>query len=153
MFRTADAMGMGKLFLTGITGSPPRKEIAKTSLGAEDHVSWSYNAHALEVLPELKAQGVIVLALERCKGSKPVSEIAQGFEPNQKFALVVGNEVMGVSPETLAACDAVADLPMCGIKESLNVAVAFGVAAYALAFFLPGSVTVGNTKNSGMPRE
>src|SRR5271156_4779006 len=66
MFRTADAMGMGKLFLTGITGTPPRKEIAKTSLGAEDHVGWSYCGHALDILPKLKAQGLIVLGLERC---------------------------------------------------------------------------------------
>jgi 23S rRNA (guanosine2251-2'-O)-methyltransferase len=149
MFRTADAMGMGKLFLTGITGTPPRKEIEKTSLGAEDHVGWSYHGQALEILPKLKAQGIVILALERCKTSKPISEIARKFDPLKRIALVVGNEVTGVSPETLAACDDVADLPMCGVKESLNVAVAFGVAAYALAFFLPGSVTAGNTEFSG----
>jgi len=149
MFRTADAMGMGRLFLTGITGSPPRKEIAKTSLGAEDHVGWSYCGHALDILPKLKAQGLIVLGLERCKSSKPLSDIARSFEPSKRFVLVVGNEVTGISPETLAACDAIADLPMCGIKESLNVAVAFGVAAYALTFFLPGSVTAGDTEFSG----
>jgi tRNA G18 (ribose-2'-O)-methylase SpoU len=149
MFRTADAMGLGRLILAGITGSPPRKEIAKTSLGAEEHVPWTYVGHALDILPALKAEGIIVLALERCERSKPLSEIARSLHQSQRIALVVGNEVTGVSPETLAGCDEVVDLPMCGIKESLNVAVAFGVAAYALEFFLPHSHTAGNTGVGG----
>jgi 23S rRNA (guanosine2251-2'-O)-methyltransferase len=150
MFRTADATGIGKLFLTGITGSPPRREIAKTSLGAEGHVAWKYFGHALEILPALKAEGIVVVALEKCASSMPILEIAETIEPHRKIALVLGNEVTGVSPETLAACDLIAELPMCGMKESLNVAVAFGVAAYALAFFLPGSATVCNTASGGM---
>jgi 23S rRNA (guanosine2251-2'-O)-methyltransferase len=149
MFRTADAMGLEGLYLAGITGSPPRKEIAKTSLGAEEHVPWRYVGHSLDILPALKSQGITVLALERCKNSKPISDIARLADQSQRIALVVGNEVTGVSPETLAACDDVVDLPMCGMKESLNVAVAFGVAAYAFEFFLPGSLTAGSIAASG----
>jgi len=139
-------MGLGQLYLAGITGSPPRKEIAKTSLGAEDHVDWRYIGHALDILPVLKAQGVMIVALERCAGSKPIAAFAEALAPETKIAMVMGNEVSGVSPETLSACDAIAELPMCGIKESLNVAVAFGVAAYALNFFLPGPITTGSTE-------
>jgi 23S rRNA (guanosine2251-2'-O)-methyltransferase len=149
MFRTADATGIGKLFLTGITGSPPRREIAKTSLGAEGHVAWKYIGHALDILPALKAEGIVVVALEKCERSMPLLQIAETIEPDRKIALVLGNEVTGVAPETLAACDLIAELPMCGMKESLNVAVAFGVAAYALAFFLPSSGTARSTASGG----
>jgi 23S rRNA (guanosine2251-2'-O)-methyltransferase len=151
MFRTADATGIGELILTGITGSPPRREIAKTSLGAEGHVAWRYFGHALDILPALKAEGIVVLALEKCERSMPLLRIAEEIEPGRKIALVLGNEVTGVSPETLAACDLIAGLPMRGVKESLNVAVAFGVAAYALAFFLPGSGIACNTASGGTP--
>jgi 23S rRNA (guanosine2251-2'-O)-methyltransferase len=150
MFRTADATGIGKLFLTGITGSPPRREITKTSLGAEGHVAWKYFGHSLDILPALKAEGIVVVALEKCEKSIPLLEIAETVEPDRKIALVLGNEVTGVSPETLAACDFIAELPMCGMKESLNVAVAFGVAAYGLSFFLPGARTACNTANGGI---
>jgi 23S rRNA (guanosine2251-2'-O)-methyltransferase len=140
MFRTADAMGMQKLFLAGITGCPPRKEIAKTSLGAEEAVAWQYLCHPLDLLPRLKNQGVFLLALERCDGSVPLTEVRKQVGSERPIALIVGNEVRGISPETISYCDATAELPMCGIKESLNVAVAFGIAAYALSFFLPDAV-------------
>jgi tRNA G18 (ribose-2'-O)-methylase SpoU len=134
IFRTADAAGVS-LYLTGITGCPPRKEIAKTSLGAEFSVDWRYYAHALDVVPELKAKGLYIVGLERCDRSVSLKDFREGKKQGQSLALIVGNEVAGISPETLSYCDAIIDLPMEGKKESLNAAVAFGIAAYALQFF------------------
>jgi tRNA G18 (ribose-2'-O)-methylase SpoU len=132
IFRTADGAGFSRLFLVGITGAPPRKEIAKTSLGAEDNVAWEFHRSAQEVLPGLKASGVTIVGLERNNDSVPLSgAFANGMKG--PLCLVLGNEVTGVSRETLSLCDMVCDLPMRGMKESLNVAVAFGIAAYAIA--------------------
>jgi tRNA G18 (ribose-2'-O)-methylase SpoU len=133
IFRTADGAGFGQLFLCGITGCPPRKEIAKTSLGAEDHLAWAYQAGALEVLPPLKAAGVLIVGLECTETSEPLETALGRGAIKAPLCLVVGNEVSGISAETLAACDLVCHLPMRGIKQSLNVAVAFGIGAYLLA--------------------
>jgi len=132
IFRTSDGAGFTRLYLCGITGCPPRKELAKTSLGAEDHIAWSAHTSALEVIPELKARGVWVLGLERTAQSSGLKEALLAGNIRTPLCLVVGNEVAGISAETLAACDVVCHLPMRGVKESLNVAVAFGIAAYAL---------------------
>ncbi|MBI3832429.1 MAG: hypothetical protein HY291_23090 [Planctomycetes bacterium] len=133
IFRTADGAGFGQLFLCGITGCPPRKEIAKTSLGAEDHLAWAYHAGALEVLPALKVAGVLIVGLECTEASEPLETALGRGAIKAPLCLVVGNEVSGISAETLAACDLVCHLPMRGIKQSLNVAVAFGIGAYLLA--------------------
>ena len=133
IFRTADGAGFSKLLLCGITGSPPRKEIAKTSLGAEDSVPWQCYAHSLEVLPQLRSQGVMIVGLECHPGSLLLSDAIAGGVIKRPLCLIVGNEVTGVAKETLSFCDYVCHLPMRGIKESLNVAVAFGIAAYLLA--------------------
>jgi tRNA G18 (ribose-2'-O)-methylase SpoU len=131
IFRTADGAGFGRLFLCGITGCPPRKEIAKTSLGAEQNLPWEFHSSALEVLAELKKQQVFILGLERTANSRPLQNLIADGLP-RPLCLILGNEVTGIYRETLDQCDAVADLPMRGTKESLNVAVAFGVAAYML---------------------
>jgi len=133
IFRTADGAGFERLYLCGITGSPPRKEIAKTSLGAEDHVPWEHHAGALEVLPALKAAGVQVVGLEHTPHSEPLTKALARGALHAPLCLVVGNEVTGISAETLAACDLTCDLPMRGVKASLNVAVAFGIATYLMA--------------------
>lgn len=133
MFRTADGAGLTRLYLCGITGCPPRKEIAKTSLGAEDSVPWAYGTGALEILPRLKDQGVLVVGLEQTEKSRPLTEALAGNTLRTPLCLVVGNEVAGISAEALAACDEVCELPMRGVKSSLNVAVAFGIAAYMVA--------------------
>jgi tRNA G18 (ribose-2'-O)-methylase SpoU len=143
MFRTADGAGFGKLYLCGITGSPPRREIAKTSLGAEESVAWQYCRSALDLLPELKERGVTIVGLERLSeasvSSTPgdrclsLSAAIEGGKLRQPVCLAVGNEVSGLSAEILSHCDLICDLPMRGIKESLNVAVAFGIAAYMIA--------------------
>lgn len=128
LFRTADGAGFGGLALCGITGCPPRNEIRKTALGAEEFVAWRYENSALEAISSLKAAGYFVLALEKTDKSVLLEEVAC----ETPLALVVGNEYYGVSEEALAAADAVGHIPMFGQKISLNVSVAFGVAAYEI---------------------
>lgn len=132
IFRTADGAGISRLVLCGITGSPPRKEIAKTSLGAEDTVPWNYATSALEVVLALRSLGYQIVGLECSDDSQPLTELLTKGALKTPMCLVVGNEVTGLSPEVLNHCDIVCHLPMRGMKESLNVAVAFGIAAYAI---------------------
>ena len=132
IFRSADGAGFGTLYLCGITGCPPQKAIAKTSLGAEEHVAWQHQVHACEILPALKQAGVQIVALESAPGSLDLSQALAEGALRPPLCLVVGNEVAGVSAETLSAADRVCHLPMQGIKSSLNVAVAFGIAAYQI---------------------
>jgi tRNA G18 (ribose-2'-O)-methylase SpoU len=129
MFRTADACGVAELILTGITGCPPRDAISKTALGAEEAVAWRYRAEALEALRELEAEGWSPVALETGAGGTRLDEI----EWPGRTCLVVGNENRGVSPEVLDACERRVSIPMCGVKDSLNVAVAFGIAVHHAA--------------------
>jgi tRNA G18 (ribose-2'-O)-methylase SpoU len=135
IFRTSDAAGVGKLHLCGVTGCPPRKEIEKTSLGAERTIAWEYHKNAITVMRELHHRGVKLIGLERCDSSMSLFEaIAQSkITASNPVCLIVGNEVMGLSAEALALCNLVCHLPMRGTKESLNVAVAFGIAIYAIA--------------------
>lgn len=129
IFRTADAAGVGKLYLCGMSGTPPRPEIRKAALGAEEVVAWEYFKHTREALLQLKSAGYFLLALESAPSSVDYRCAVYQFP----LALVVGHEFTGIKPETLALCDATVSLPMRGVKVSLNVAVAFGVAAYAIA--------------------
>lgn len=133
IFRTADGAGFNHLILTGITGCPPRKQIAKTSLGAEETISWEYRPGFLDVLPELKKSGTQIIGLERTEQSLALNQVIAEARIRAPICLVVGNEVTGISQEVLANCDYVCHLPMRGIKESLNVSVAFGIAGYLLA--------------------
>ena len=132
MFRTADGAGFSKLYLCGITGTPPNKALAKTSLGAEEHVHWEHANHALEVLPRLIEQGAQIVALERTAESIDLDLALEQGSIRAPLCLVVGNEVAGVSVETLRQASVVCHLPMHGLKTSLNVAVAFGIAAYRI---------------------
>jgi tRNA G18 (ribose-2'-O)-methylase SpoU len=128
MFRSADAMRLDRLLLCGYTGHPPRPEIDKTALGASAYVPWEYWSSAVEACAWLRDRGTQILALEHTTTSVDLETI----ELRPPLAFVVGNEVMGVSDEVLALCQGAIEIPMAGRKESLNVAVAFGVAAYAL---------------------
>jgi tRNA G18 (ribose-2'-O)-methylase SpoU len=128
IFRTADAAGAEEIWLCGITGRPPRDEISKTALGAEDFVPWRAAADAREALEYLKGTGRSVVALERAARSLPLSRAKVRFP----CALVLGNEVAGLSDAALDASDLICHLPMHGVKSSLNVAVAAGVALYEL---------------------
>ncbi len=131
IFRSADGAGLQGLVLCGITGCPPRKQIAKTSLGAEDSVPWTYSPSALDVLPQLKEKNIRIVAIEKTDNSKPLSAVLDQGQIKRPLCLVFGNEVSGISIETLALADHICHLPMRGLKTSLNVSVAFGVAAYA----------------------
>lgn len=131
MFRTADALGVDQLFLTGYTGQPPRKEISKVALGAEESVPWQHYKSLTYLLNKLKKEGVKIVILEKSKNSIDYTK----FKPNFPLALIVGNEVRGVSPDTLKKADKVIELPMKGIKESLNVGVALGAAGYYINSF------------------
>jgi len=132
IFRTADACGMSHLYLAGITGCPPRSEISKTALGAEASVPWSYHADAVQALERLQADGYVPVALETSERSTPLADLRWPT----RTCLVIGNEVAGVSPPLLSACPRQARIPMSGVKSSLNVAVAFGIAAFQAAMAL-----------------
>ena len=128
IFRTSDALEINKIYLCGITGTPEQKGALKVSLGAEKSVVWEYHKNAWQLVDKLKKRGIKIVALELTKGSKNVKL----FKPKFPLALIVGNEVSGVSPALLKRSDAVVHIPMKGIKESLNVSVAFGIAAYVI---------------------
>lgn len=126
IFRTSDALGVSKIYLCGISGKPPHHKISKTALGAEERIPFEYKKQTGRLIDELKKQGVEIVALEQDK--KSVNYLK--YQPKFPVALVVGNEVKGVSKKILSKCDKIIELPMRGKKESLNVSVAFGVAGY-----------------------
>ena len=128
IFRTADGAGIEKIWLCGITGYPPQGGIAKTALGAEDHVPWEYRENIIGLIKELKKEGYQIALLEQMQGS--VSHDV--FKARSPVCLVVGNEVDGIAEELQSLSDAAIEIEMDGIKNSLNVAVAFGIAAYQL---------------------
>ncbi|MBI4059759.1 RNA methyltransferase [Candidatus Giovannonibacteria bacterium] len=123
IFRTADAAGVSKIFLTGYTPEPA----PKTALGAEKYVPWEkmLNTQCLTLLKKNKVQ---VVALEQAKGAADYRK----FKPKFPMALILGNEVRGLSPPLLKKCDKIIYIPMRGRKESLNVSVACGVALFSL---------------------
>ena len=127
-FRTADAFAVEKLYLTGYTGLPPRREIAKTALGADEWIPWEHRDNAKEVIEELKAQGWKIIALELTDSAENLSE----YIAPDKVCLLVGHEVTGVPKELLDLCDNHVQIPMRGKKESLNVSVATGIALHHL---------------------
>ncbi|MCS6902887.1 MAG: TrmH family RNA methyltransferase [Candidatus Bipolaricaulota bacterium] len=130
IFRTADAAGITKLYLCGYTPTPPRYEIEKVALGAEKTIPWEHVAQTWRLLERLKAQNVQIVALENNIEFPTIDY--RVFVPKFPIALVLGNEVTGLSHALLKRADAILTLPMHGQKESLNVAVAFGIAAYRL---------------------
>lgn len=137
MFRSADGAGMDRLLISGFTAHPPRSEISKTALGAEEHVGWEYWSRASDAVAALRQQGYRIIALEKTDESVELEPLLRARPLDGPVAFVVGHEVDGVSPEVLAVCDQVAHLPMLGQKDSLNVAVAFGLAAYTLRSHRP----------------
>lgn len=133
VFRTADGAGFSSIYLCGITGLPPRKEIAKVSLGAEDFVPWQFRPFIAGCLKELKEANYCLVALEKNDISQPLYQCLLQGKLRRPLALVVGNEVSGVSREAQYYCDHVCHLSMRGRKESLNVSVAFGAASYLVS--------------------
>lgn len=127
-FRTADAFLIDKLYLCGITGCPPHAEISKTALGAEDSVAWEYFDDSVECVKRLKESGYRVCVLEQCHDSANLSDFS--IKMGEKYALVAGNEVEGVSQRIVDMADFVLEIPQCGCKHSLNVSVSAGIAMW-----------------------
>lgn len=161
MFRTADAAGVEKLYLTGITPAPvdewgrARPQLTKVSLGAEKAVPWEKYRSATHIIEKLKRQGYCIIAVEQhkkavsifsCPLRRSFSEASHGRSYGalckgakaekklEKSVLVMGNEARGISPAVLKLADHIVEIPMRGKKESLNVAVAFGIAAYWFSY-------------------
>ncbi len=126
IFRNCAAFGVEKLYLTGITGLPPRKEISKVALGAQDLVAWEAG-DVFEIIQRLKTEGFLVCALETGNDAEEIGR----FSTKQPVALILGNEVEGIAPDVLEVVDQKLVIPM-QRKRSLNVSVASGVALYAL---------------------
>jgi 23S rRNA (guanosine2251-2'-O)-methyltransferase len=131
IFRTADALGVSQLFLTGYSGYPPRSEISKVALGADQTVPWQHVQNISALLKKLKKQGVKIISLEIC----PQALDYRCFKPLFPLALLVGNEKRGLSSALLKKSDRIIYLPMQGQKESLNVGVSMAVAGYYLNNF------------------
>jgi len=129
IFRTSDGAMIEKLFLCGYTPCPPKKEVLKTALGSTDSVKWEYVKDAKTVISHLKNKGIQICALELTNKSIPYHQIKSDDFP---ICLVVGNEITGVSQELLDLCEKSIEIPQYGIKQSLNVAVAYGVAVFEL---------------------
>lgn len=129
-FRTADAFRVEKIYLTGITGQPPHREIQKTALGATESVEWKYVEHTQNVLTELKANGYTIGIIEQTTKSKQLHEFVP--KEDEKYALVFGNEVDGVSEEALAEADLAIEIPQLGTKHSLNVSVCLGIVVWEI---------------------
>lgn len=138
IFRTSDGAMIEKLFLCGYTPHPPKKEILKTALGATESVKWEYIRDTKEVIKKLKVQGIKIVALELTDESVSYSNFTEIEFP---ICLVVGNEISGISQEILDLCDYAIDIPQYGIKQSLNVAVAYGIAIYELRKIFDLSLT------------
>jgi 23S rRNA (guanosine2251-2'-O)-methyltransferase len=129
MFRTSDGALIKKLYLSGYTPTPPRKEIEKTALGATTSVEWIYHKDPMEAVTELRTLGAKICVLELTTHSKPYYDIRRKDFP---ICLVVGNEIAGVSHPVINAADMAIEIPMHGIKQSLNAAVAYGIALFEL---------------------
>ncbi|WP_232058348.1 RNA methyltransferase [Nibribacter ruber] len=127
-FRTADAFAVEKIYLCGITGTPPNKEIHKTALGATDSVEWVHVENTLEAVNTLKAEGYAIWAVEQAQDSTMLTNFAP--EKDGKYAFVFGNEVFGVVEEVIAAADGVLEIPQFGTKHSLNISVTVGVVVW-----------------------
>lgn len=129
IFRTSDGVMIEKLYLCGYTPHPPKKEILKTALGSTDSVSWEYVKEPKEVVMALKERGVKICALELTNKSKKYYEVSRSDFP---LCLIIGNEITGVSQELINICDCSLEIPQYGIKQSLNVAVAYGISIFEL---------------------
>ena len=133
LFRTADSLGVSKIYLTGYTGTPPNSKIDKVALGAEKFVQWEYHQSPVRLINQLRKNnpGLTIVALENNIRSKKLIKLDK-FKPKFPLALIIGEEVKGVSKKLLSFSDQIVEIPMRGEKESLNVSVAFGIAAYAM---------------------
>mgnify|MGYP000464627840 FL=1 len=130
VFRTSDAFLIEKIYLCGITATPPHREIHKTALGATESVDWEYKENTLALVNELKAQGVVLVAIEQVENSVMLDEFS--LDATKKIAIVLGNEVKGVQQEVVSAADYCVEIPQKGTKHSLNISVSCGVVLWDL---------------------
>lgn len=131
VFRTSDAFLVNRIYLCGITATPPQPEMHKTALGAEFSVNWTYRKHTQEAINELHAEGYTVLAIEQCEGSTLLNQLSLDFD--KKYAVVMGNEVKGVQQSVVDMCDGCIEIPQYGTKHSLNVSVTAGIVLWEFA--------------------
>lgn len=125
VFRTADAFLIEKIYLCGITATPPHKDIQKTALGATESVAWEYAEDTLQVIKSLQNQNIKAMAIEQAEKAIMLHQFQT--EKNQKYAFVFGNEVKGVQQKVVDCCNGVIEIPQFGTKHSLNIAVSTGV--------------------------
>lgn len=128
VFRTADAFLIEKIYLCGITATPPHKEIHKTALGATDTVDWEYQKNVTDVITSLKEDDIEVWAIEQVDNAVFLNDFTP--ETNKRYALVFGNEVKGVSQEAIKLCDGTIEIPQLGTKHSLNISVSTGIVVW-----------------------
>lgn len=128
LFRSADAFGIEKIYLTGFTGQPPRKEIAKVALGSDQRMAWEWREDVLELIDELKQNGFAILALDNIDRAVSIWDV----QIHKPTALILGNENEGIERDVLDKADHVLMIEMPGAKQSLNVSVAAGIALFAL---------------------
>ena len=124
-FRTADAFAVEKIYLCGITATPPHREIEKTALGSTESVAWEYRENIIELIKQLQAENYIILAVEQVENSLKLND----FQPksNQKYAFVFGNEVFGVNEKIVEMATHCIEIPQFGTKHSLNISVTVGI--------------------------
>jgi tRNA G18 (ribose-2'-O)-methylase SpoU len=130
VFRTSDAFLIEKIYLCGITATPPNKEIHKTALGATDTVAWQYKENVVELISDLKNENCEVLAIEQVENATFLNNFV--VEKDKKYALVFGNEVYGVSQEAVQNCHGTIEIPQLGTKHSLNISVSAGIVVWDL---------------------
>ena len=130
VFRTADAFRIEKIYLCGITATPPHKDITKTALGATESVPWEYAKDTLTIVKQLQNEGILVCAIEQAEGATSLLNFSPSAE--KRYAIIFGNEVKGVSQEVVSESDYVLEIPQFGTKHSLNISVSAGVVLWDL---------------------
>ena len=127
-FRTADAFALEKIYLCGITATPPHREILKTAIGASDSVDWIYKKDTEDAIKELKDENYQVLAIEQAEESEQLQ--SYNYQKDKKYALVFGNEVSGVQDSVMEVVDGCLEIPQFGTKHSLNISVCLGIVVW-----------------------
>lgn len=130
VFRSSDAFLIEKIYLCGITATPPNKDIQRTALGSTDSVTWEYHQDTLSVVKQLQNKGVFVASIEQAEQATLLHEFTPN--PGQKIAIVMGNEVKGVQQEVVSASNTCIEIPQLGTKHSLNISVTCGVVLWDL---------------------
>ncbi len=131
IFRTSDAFRLEAVYLCGITSTPPHKEIHKTALGAENSMDWHFYNETTDALEKLRQDGYLLTAIEQVEGSIPLNEFSPDL--NAKYAIILGNEVKGVSQKAVNMCDLCIEIPQFGTKHSFNVSVSAGIVLWELS--------------------